>query len=53
MHGHIIDKKEIPNDVKYFDIPLLLCRSIQMSFTLHFYYAKAYKCHFMIDGQQW
>ena len=32
MHGHIRDRKELPNDVKHFDIPLLLCRSIQMSF---------------------
>ena len=36
-----------------FDIPILLCLSIQMSLTLHFCYAEAYKCHFMIGGQQW
>ena len=32
MHGHIKERKEILNDVKHFDISLLLCRSIQMSF---------------------
>ena len=37
MHGHIRDRKEIPNDVKLL--------------TLHFCYAEAYKCHFMIGGQ--
>ena len=36
MHGHIRDRKEIPNDVKLL--------------TLHFCYAKAYRCHFMIGG---
>ena len=35
MHGHIREKKEIPNDVKLL--------------TLHFCYAEAYRCHFMID----
>ena len=39
MHGHIRDRKEISNDFKLL--------------TLHFCYAEAYKCHFMIDGQQW
>ena len=39
MHGHIRDRKEIPNDVKLF--------------TLHFCYTEAYTCHFMIGGQQW
>ena len=28
-----------------FDIPILLCLSIQMSLTSHFYYAEAYRCH--------
>ena len=32
-------RKEISNDVKLL--------------TLHFCYAKAYKCHFMILEQQW
>ena len=31
MHGYIRERKEIPNDVKFFDIALLLCQSIQMS----------------------
>ena len=31
MHGHIRDRKEIPNDVKLL--------------TLHFCYAEAYRCH--------
>ena len=35
MHGHIRERKEIPNDVKLL--------------TLNFYYAEAYRCHFMID----
>ena len=39
MHGHIRGREEIPNDGKHL--------------TLHFYYAEAYICHFMIDGQQW
>ena len=39
MHGHIRDRKEILNDVK--------------QLTFHFCYAKAYKYHFMIGGQQW
>ena len=39
MHGHIRDRKEIPNDAKLL--------------TLHFCYAEAYKCHFMIGEQQW
>ena len=39
MHEHIRDRKEIPNDVKLL--------------TLHFYYAEAYICYFMISGQQW
>ena len=39
MHGHIRDRKEIPNDVKHL--------------TFHFCYAEVYKCHFMIGGQQW
>ena len=39
MNGHIRNKKEIPNNVKLL--------------TLHFYYAEAYKCHWMIGGQQW
>ena len=37
MRGHIRDRKEIPN------VKLL---------TLHFCYAEAYKCHFMIGGQR-
>ena len=39
IHGHIRERKEIPNDVKL-DIALLLYQSIQMSLTLHFCYAK-------------
>ena len=39
MHGHIRDRKEIPNYVKHL--------------TFHFYYAEAYKYHFIIGGQQW
>ena len=39
MHGHIGEKKEIPKDVKLL--------------TLHFCNAEAYRCHFMIGGQQW
>ena len=39
MHGHIRERKEIPNDVKLL--------------TSHFCYAKAYRCHFMIGRQQW
>ena len=39
MHGHIRDRREIPNDAKHL--------------AFHFYYAEAYKCHFMIGGQQW
>ena len=53
IHGHIRERKEISNDVKLFDIALLLCRSIHISLTLHFCYAEAYRCHFMIGGQQW
>ena len=53
MHGHIKEKKEIPNDVKHFNIPILLCQSTQMSLTLHFCYVEAYRYHFMISGQQW
>ena len=37
MHGHIRDRKEIPNDVKHL--------------TFHFCYTEAYRCHFMIGGQ--
>ena len=36
-----------------FDIPILLCLSIQMSLALHFCYAEAYRCQFMIGEQQW
>ena len=36
MHEHIKERKEIPNDVKFL--------------TLHFCYADAYRCHFMIDA---
>ena len=36
-----------------FDILILLCLSIQVSLTLHFCYAEAYRCHIMIGGQQW
>ena len=43
MHGHIIERKEIPNDILHsnfaipkhtnvIDIALLLCRSIQVSY---------------------
>ena len=32
---------------------LLLCQGIHMSLTLHFCYAKAYRCHIMIGWQQW
>ena len=39
MHGHIRERNKIPNDVKLL--------------TLHFYYAEAYRCHFMIGEQQW
>ena len=39
MHGHIKERKEISNDVKFL--------------TLHFCYAEAYRCHFMIGRQQW
>ena len=34
MHGHIRDREEIPTDGKHL--------------TLHFCYAEAYRCHFMI-----
>ena len=37
MHGHIRDKKEIPNYVKHL--------------AFQFFYAEAYKCHFMISEQ--
>ena len=33
-----------------FDIAILLCLSTQMSLTLHFCYAEAYRCHIMIVG---
>ena len=39
MHGHIRDRKEIPNDVKLL--------------TFQFCYDEAHKCHLMIGGQQW
>ena len=39
MHGHIRERKEIPNYVKLL--------------TLHFCYAEVYIYHFMIGGQQW
>ena len=39
MHGHIRERKVIPDDVKLL--------------TLHFCYAKVYKCHFIIGKQQW
>ena len=39
MHGHIRERKEIPNNVKLL--------------TLHFCYAEAYKCYFMIGRQLW
>ena len=39
MHGHIRERKEIPNYVKLL--------------TLHFCYNEAYRYHFMIGGQQW
>ena len=38
MHGYTRERKEIPNDVKHL--------------TLHFCYAKAYRCHFMNGRQQ-
>ena len=38
MHGHIEERKEIPNDVKLL--------------TLHFCYVEAYRCPFMIGEQQ-
>ena len=37
MHGHIRERKEIPNYVKFL--------------TLHLCYNEAYRCHFMIGGQ--
>ena len=36
MHGHIRERKEIPNDVKLL--------------TLHFCYAETYRCYLMIGG---
>ena len=36
MHGHIRERKEIPNYVNLL--------------TLHFCYAETYRCHFMIGG---
>ena len=39
MHGYVRERKEILNDVKLL--------------TLHFCYAEAYICHFMIGRQQW
>ena len=36
-----------------FDILILLRLSTQMSLTLYFSYAEAYRCLIMIGGQQW
>ena len=36
MHGHIKERKEIPNDIKHL--------------TFHFCYTEACNCHFIIGG---